>query len=81
MGSPLGPLMANVFMCHLEEKLTRDDLMPHLHRRYVDDTLARMSNTDAATMFLTTLSAVARGGAGGAHAPPVFLLESKNRPV
>ena len=23
MGSPLGPLMANVFMCHLEEKLTR----------------------------------------------------------
>ena len=26
-------------------------------------------------------SAVARGGAGGARAPPVFLLESKNRPV
>ena len=22
MGYPLGPLMANVFMCHLEEKLT-----------------------------------------------------------
>ena len=50
MGSPLGPLMANVFMCHLEEKLTRDDLMPHLYRRYVDDTLARMPNTDAATV-------------------------------
>ena len=56
MGSPLGPLMANVFMCHLEEKLTRHDLMPHLYRRYVDDTLARMPNTDAATMFLTTLN-------------------------
>ena len=27
MGSPLGSLMANVFMCHLEEKLTRDGLM------------------------------------------------------
>ena len=54
MGFPLGPLMANVFMCHLEEKLTRDDLMPHLYRRYVDDTLARMPNTDAATMFLIT---------------------------
>ena len=26
-------------------------------------------------------SAVARGGAGGARAPPVFFLESKNRPV
>ena len=56
MGSPLGPLMANVFMCHLEEELTRDGLMPHLYRRYVDDTLARMPNTDAATMFLTTLN-------------------------
>ena len=51
-----GPLMAIVFMCHLEEKLTRDDLMPHLHRRYVDDTLARMPNTGAATMFLTALN-------------------------
>ena len=56
LGSPLGPLMANVFMCHLEEKLTRDGLMPHLCRRYVDDTLARMPNTDAATLFLTTLN-------------------------
>ena len=56
MGSPLGPLMANVFMCHLEEKLTRDDMMPHLYRRYVDDTLARRPNTDAAAMFLTTLN-------------------------
>ena len=48
--------MANVFMCHLEEKLTSDDLMPHLYRRYVDDTLTRMPNTDAAAMFLTTLN-------------------------
>ena len=47
MGSPLGPLMVNIFMCHLEEKLTRDGLMPHL---YSDDTLARMPNTDAATV-------------------------------
>ena len=37
MGSPLGPLMANVFMCHLEEKLTRDGLMPQLYKRYVDE--------------------------------------------
>ena len=32
IGSPLGPLMANVFMCHLEEKLTRDGLMPSCTR-------------------------------------------------
>ena len=55
-GPPLGPLMANVFMCHLEEKFTRDDLMPRLYRRCVDNTLARMPNTDAATMFLATLN-------------------------
>jgi len=56
MGSPLGPLMANVFMYPLEEKLTCNGLMPNLYRRYIDDTLARMPNTDAATMFLTTLN-------------------------
>ena len=56
MGSPLGPLLPNVFMCHLEEKLTRDGLMPHLYRRYVDDTLVRMPSSDAATMFLTSLN-------------------------
>ena len=37
MGSPLGLLMANVFMCHLEEKLTRDGLAPSLYKTYVDD--------------------------------------------
>jgi len=56
MGSPLGLLMANVFMYQLEEKLTCNGLMPNLYRRYIDDTLARMPNTDAATMFLTTLN-------------------------
>jgi len=47
LGSPLGPLMANAFMCHLEETLTRDGLMPQLYKRYVDDT---------ATEFLSTLN-------------------------
>ena len=56
MGSPLGPLLANVFMCHLEEKLTRDGLMPQLYKRYVDDTLARMPGADVATEFLSTLN-------------------------
>ena len=58
MGSPLGPLMANVFICHLEDKLARDDMVPSLYKRYVDDTLARMPNTDAAADFLTTLNGV-----------------------
>ena len=55
-GSPLGHLLANVFMCHHEQKLKRDGLMPHLYRRYVDDPLARMLNNDAANMFLTVLN-------------------------
>ena len=43
-------------MYHLEQKLTCNGLMPNLYRRYIDDTLARMPNTDAAAMFLTTLN-------------------------
>ena len=35
MGSPLGPLMSNVFLCHLEDKLTRDGVMPRLYKRSV----------------------------------------------
>ena len=56
MGSPLGPLMANVFICHLEEQLARDGLMPLLYRRCVDDTIVRMPDTDTAIEFLTTLN-------------------------
>ena len=58
MGSPLGPLMANLFMCHIKDKLALDGLVPSLlYKRYVDDTLARMPNTDAAAAdFLATLN-------------------------
>ena len=45
-----------MFMCHLEDKLARDGMVPSLYKRYVDDTLARMPNTDAAADFLTTLN-------------------------
>ena len=55
-GSPLGPPMANVFMCHLGEKRTRDGLMPQLYKRYVDDILARMPGAAAAAVFLSTLN-------------------------
>ena len=56
MGSPLGPLMADIFMCDLEEKLTRDGLMPQLYKGYVDDPLARMPSADVAAEFLSTLN-------------------------
>ena len=51
MGSPLGLLLANVFMCHLEE-LSDNDLIPSFYKRYVDDTLAIMPGVDAAEYFL-----------------------------
>ena len=38
MGSPLGPLLANVFMCSIEETLEREGKMPTYYKRYVDDT-------------------------------------------
>ena len=40
MGSPLGSLMANAFMCSVEEKLARENKLPSFYKRYVDDTLA-----------------------------------------
>lgn len=43
MGSSLGVLMANAFMCSLEdleEKLARENKRPSFYKRYVDDTLA-----------------------------------------
>ena len=33
MGSPLGPLMANAFLCSIEEKLEQDNKLPEFYRR------------------------------------------------
>ena len=56
IGSPLGPLMANAFLCSIEEKLEHDNKLPEFYRRYVDDTLATMKDVPAAEAFLTTLN-------------------------
>ena len=38
MGSPLGPLFANFYMCHIENAVLQDPaLRPHIYARYVDD--------------------------------------------
>jgi len=42
MGSPLGPLLANVFMCSIEERLEQEGNMLIYYRRFVDDTLTVM---------------------------------------
>ena len=39
MASPLGPLMANTFMCSIEEKLVSNMAMPSFYHQFVDDTI------------------------------------------
>ena len=56
MRSPLGPLMANTFMCSIEEKLESEDKLPSFYKRYVDDTLAAVKDISTATTFLATLN-------------------------
>lgn len=56
MGSPLGPLLANVFVCSVEETLQQDGLLPSFYRRYVDDTLTTMPDRVTADRFLHTLN-------------------------
>ena len=56
MGSPLGPLMANAFMCNIEKQLETENKMPAFYKRYVDDTLSAMPDVEAAIDFLTTLN-------------------------
>ncbi|KAL9963061.1 hypothetical protein ACROYT_G032227 [Oculina patagonica] len=56
MGSPLGPLMANTFLCSIEEKLQNENKLPDFYRRYVDDTLATVEDIQTAEAFLKTLN-------------------------
>ena len=56
MGSSLGPLMANAFMCNIEKQLETENKMPTFYKRYVDDTLSTMPDFETASEFLTALN-------------------------
>ena len=56
MGSPLGPLLANFFMCSIEDTLKCEGKMPTYHKRYVDDTLTIMPDKTSAVNFLEILN-------------------------
>ena len=58
MGSPLAPLLANVFMGSIEENLEREGKMPSFYKRYIDDTLTTMPDTTSAATFLRSLTTV-----------------------
>ena len=51
MGSPLGPLLANFFMCSIEDKLDQDGKLLSYYRRYVD-----VPDIASAGIFLDTLN-------------------------
>ena len=51
MGSPLGPLVANVFISLVEENLEREGKLPSFYRRCVDDTLSIMPNIETASSW------------------------------
>ena len=54
MGSPLGPALANIFMCNFEKKWLKDcpySLKPVFYRRYVDDIFPLFSSLHQAEKF------------------------------
>ena len=59
MGSPLGPLFANIFMSFHEKNLLNNcpsSFKPILSRRYVDDCFLLFSSLDHAPLFLDYLN-------------------------
>ena len=57
MGSPLGPVLANIFMCDFEEKwVMNNGARPTIWFRYVDDTFTLFNNKDTAVQFLSYLN-------------------------
>ena len=55
MGSPLGPVLANIFMGYCEQQIPRSNL-PLFYRRYVDDTFAVFEPANKSEEFLTSLN-------------------------
>ena len=55
MGSPLGPVLANIFLGYCESLLP-DDVWPDLYCRFVDDTFSLFSGRGIALEFLDCLN-------------------------
>lgn len=60
MGSPLGPTLANLFLCHFESTWLQqcpNSFKPKIYNRYVDDTFTCFSNSSHLDQFLDYLNA------------------------
>ena len=57
VGSPLGPTLANVFLCHHEKKWLNDcpnNFKPVFYKRYVDDIFVLFKNLNMFNFLLIT---------------------------
>lgn len=53
-----GPLIANVFMCHIKEKLENQKKMCAFYGCYADDTPCKMTDVSTASVFQSTLNEI-----------------------
>ena len=60
MGSPIGPLLANTFMCSIEEKLEERNELPSFYKPCYVDTFTIMPNLSEANAFLDKLNPATR---------------------
>ena len=61
MGSSVGPLLANIYMAHLEEEfLIKNtlDYSPTFYRRYVDDTFCLFKEKDHIKRFMNFMNGI-----------------------
>jgi hypothetical protein len=58
MGSPLGPILANIFVGYYEEQLFASRKKPILYLRYVDDIFALFDTTTEMNDFLVDLNSL-----------------------
>ena len=57
MGSPLGPVLTKIFMCHFEEKwVLNNNARPSIWFQYVDDTFTLFDSKNTVTQFLHYLN-------------------------
>ena len=62
MGSPLDPVLANIFMCHFKERwVMNGKVCPLLWYRYVDDTFTMFDSKNTANEFLQYLNSCHNG--------------------
>ena len=73
MGSPLGPSLANIFMCSLEQRYLSScpsQFKPILYRRYVEETFCLFKERNDIDLFLNHINSI--------HSKIQFTVEVEN---